>query len=150
MRPDAKSVRRAPRPSDQATARRMREQKQEDTACEIKIRQVLHRQGLRYRLHIRPIGSLNRRADIVFRRNKLAVFIDGCFWHGCPLHWKPPQRHSVWWTRKIALNRERDRETIRILRAHGWKVIRVWEHEESNHAARRIAKLLSQSGSCSR
>lgn len=121
---------RTPFPSDSATAFRMRSQKQKDTICEIALRRMLHQSGLRYRIHCRPLPSLNRQADIVFRQSKLAVFVDGCFWHGCPTHWKPPKRNSDWWISKIEKNIERDRDTDTLLERAGWLVIRVWEHDD--------------------
>lgn len=133
---------RAPRPSDAATALRMRTQRQRDTSCEMTVRRELHGRGLRYRVDCRPVLGLRRRADVVFRAVKVAVFIDGCFWHGCPLHWKPPHRHSVWWAQKIATNIQRDGGTTASLEDAGWLVIRVWEHDAAVSAAARIARLV--------
>jgi DNA mismatch endonuclease (patch repair protein) len=100
---------------------------------------TLHRKGIRYRVHCRPEPASRGRADIVFRSTRIAVFVDGCFWHGCPLHWKPPRRHADWWATKIAANAARDNHTTAALEARGWLVIRVWEHEDAEEAATRIA-----------
>jgi DNA mismatch endonuclease, patch repair protein len=127
-----------PRPSDAATALRMQTQRQRDTYCEVIVRRELYRLGMRYRIDCRPVPNVPRRADIVIRPAKVAVFIDGCFWHGCPLHWKPPNRNTVWWTKKIKDNARRDRETTKMLRKLGWLVIRVWEHEAPETVADQI------------
>jgi len=79
-----------------------------------------------------------RRADIVFPKTRVVVFVDGCFWHGCPLHMTWPRNNATWWRQKIEANRDRDRSTTRRLRAAGWSVVRVWEHEEVERAARRV------------
>jgi DNA mismatch endonuclease (patch repair protein) len=132
----------APAPSDLRTALRMRRQRQADTACELAIRRHLHSWGLRYRVDCRPEPQLPRRADIVFRPAKVAVFVDGCFWHKCPHHWKAPGRNSSWWTDKISANVKRDAETTAVLEASGWTVVRVWEHEDAEAAALDVAELV--------
>jgi DNA mismatch endonuclease (patch repair protein) len=106
-----------------------------DTAPEIALRSALHRRGLRYRTHVRPVVGLRREADIVFPGSKVAVFVDGCFWHGCPLHGTNPRRNSAFWADKIEMNRLRDADTDVALREHDWLPIRVWEHEHPEHAA---------------
>lgn len=114
------------------------------TEPELRLRRALHRSGFRYRVNARPLGDINRRADIVFRRKRVAVFVDGCFWHGCPEHGR--RRHAVnewYWPSKIARNIERDEETDRLLVAAGWTVVRVWEHEDTDKAASRVAAALS-------
>lgn len=100
-----------------------------DTKPELRVRQLLHAAGLRYRVDVAPIASLRRRADIVFSKRKIAVFIDGCFWHGCPVHGTAPRANSDYWTPKLARNRARDVETTEQLSAAGWTVMRFWEHE---------------------
>jgi DNA mismatch endonuclease (patch repair protein) len=134
---------RAPKPSDSATALRMRTQRQRDTGCEIDLRRELHKRGVRYRIDCRPIPEVPRRADIVMRAAKLAVFVDGCFWHGCPLHWKPPKQHSEWWEAKVAANIGRDKDTTAVLAGAGWMVVRIWEHEDAATAAEQIVNILS-------
>lgn len=96
--------------------------------------------GLRYRVHVPPLPSLRRKADIVFPRARVAVFIDGCFWHGCPEHGR--RRHEVnewYWPEKIARNQRRDADTNARLREAGWTVVRIWEHEPAHVAAERVA-----------
>ena len=86
----------------------------------------------------RPVPSIRRRADVVLRGAKLAVFVDGCFWHGCPEHMTWPKANAAWWREKIALTKARDSDTDRRLREAGWTVIRVWEHEDIAEAADHI------------
>lgn len=88
-----------------------------------------------------------RRADIVFARAKVAVFMDGCFWHGCPEHFVPPRSNTEYWGPKIARNMERDRETTERLEALGWTVMRFWEHEDPLEAAGTILEVLHRSRS---
>jgi DNA mismatch endonuclease (patch repair protein) len=122
----------------------MQANRSRDTAPELAIRRLLHRAGLRYRVDDRPLKDVRRRADIVFRPAKVAVFIDGCFWHGCPDHGNQPSTNTEYWGPKLARNVERDRETDGLLKAAGWLSIRVWEHEDPTHAARRIARAVSR------
>jgi len=118
----------------------MTRQRQRDTACELAVRRLLHAEGQRYRVDCRPERDLARRADIVFRSAKTAVFVDGCFWHRCPTHWKPPKRNAAWWIKKMAANVERDRQTNEMLECNGWLVLRAWEHESPNAIAARIVE----------
>lgn len=99
-----------------------------DTSPELAVRRRLHALGLRYRVSIRPISDVRRTADIVFTRAKVAVFIDGCFWHGCPQHYEAPTRNAEFWVMKRQANRRRDAETNATLTAAGWCVLRYWEH----------------------
>lgn len=94
---------------------------------------------MRYRVHFRLAPPLRVRADIVFTRRSIAVFIDGCFWHGCPLHATWPKQNSDYWGAKLLRNRERDRETDQALAELGWKVLRFWEHEDPATVAANIA-----------
>jgi DNA mismatch endonuclease (patch repair protein) len=94
--------------------------------------------GLRYRVDFAPLPGLRRRADLVFTRQRLAVFVDGCFWHSCPAHLVLPKANADWWQTKLARTRERDRETDKYLALAGWTVVRVWEHEPSTEAASRV------------
>jgi DNA mismatch endonuclease (patch repair protein) len=100
-----------------------------DNAYELRLRRALHAAGLRYRLHRRSITGTTRSIDIAFLGPRVAVFVDGCFWHGCPLHGTQAKSNSEWWRQKIEANRERDRDTNARLESLGWKVIRIWEHE---------------------
>ncbi|WP_100365085.1 DNA mismatch endonuclease Vsr [Diaminobutyricimonas aerilata] len=107
----------------------MRSNRGRDTKPELAIRRLLHAAGYRYRVDTAPIPGMRRRADIVFTRRRIAVFIDGCFWHGCPQHYTAPKTNADFWARKVEANRARDSDTDRTLRAAGWTVLRVWEHE---------------------
>jgi DNA mismatch endonuclease (patch repair protein) len=124
----------------------MQGNKSRDTNPELAIRRILHSSGLRYRVDQRPIKEVNRRADIVFRKVRVAVFVDGCFWHGCPRHLVLPRSNDTFWAEKIARNRARDRETNELLRRQGWRVIRVWEHQDPTAAASRIERALRSRG----
>ena len=93
------------------------------------LRSALHRLGLRFFKHKRPIASFRCAADVVFPRAKVCVFIDGCFWHGCPKHHSTPHSNSAWWREKIAANVTRDERQAKRLRKEGWVVVRVWEHD---------------------
>jgi len=122
----------------------MQGNRKRDTRPELALRSELHRRGLRYRVNSRPVKSLRCQADIVFRRHKVAVFVDGCFWHGCPEHGKSPRTNVDYWSAKIARNVERDRFNEAELSAAGWVVVRVWEHEIPVDAADRIGRVLTR------
>jgi DNA mismatch endonuclease (patch repair protein) len=113
-----------------------------DTAPELRIRSLVHRSGLRFRVDARPLPRLRRTADLVFRPVEVAVFVDGCYWHGCPEHFVQPKTNSYFWKEKIGRNIERDRDTDSIIRDAGWTVIRIWEHEEPEAAAGEIVELV--------
>lgn len=113
-----------------------------DTKPELAVRRLLHAQGFRYRVNARPLTSLPRTADIVFTRAKVAVFIDGCYWHGCPLHYRAPASNIDYWTAKLARNLARDGATSEALRLAGWTVLRFWAHEDPVLVAREIADAL--------
>lgn len=124
--------------TDEVTSRRMARQRTRDTDPEVALRRILHSRGFRYRLN-RPLPGLPRRsADLVFARQKVAVFVDGCFWHACPEHGTWPRRNDAWWAAKIKRNVERDRETDAYLEVCGWAVVRIWEHEAADEAANRV------------
>jgi DNA mismatch endonuclease (patch repair protein) len=99
--------------------------------------------GLRYRVDA-TIPGTRRRPDVAFLKAKVAVFIDGCFWHGCPIHGTWPTQNGAWWREKIEANKARDRDTTLTLTAAGWKVFRFWEHTDPNNAARRVARSLKR------
>lgn len=128
--------------TDEATRRRMSRQRSYDTDPERALRSRLHGLGLRYRLHRRPVAGLRRQADIVFTRVRVAVFVDGCFWHQCPEHATHPKANSAWWAAKLAANVARDADTDRRLAEAGWQVVRVWEHEDVEAAAARVAAVV--------
>ena len=113
----------------------MRGNRSRDTSPELRVRSLVHRRGLRYRVAQRPIPTLRRTADLVFRRAKVAVFIDGCYWHGCPEHFKQPSTNTAYWRDKIEGNRRRDHETDELLAQAGWEVLRFWEHEDEDEVA---------------
>jgi len=113
-----------------------------DTRPERQLRSMLHSRGVRYRVAARPVPDLRRTADIVFPRAKVAVFVDGCYWHGCPEHYRPATRNSDFWQTKIADNKRRDADTNQVLADHGWKVVRCWEHEDPAVAADRVLREL--------
>ena len=129
-----------PTPSSYGAQQRMKAARQRDTLPEVRLRSLLHSMGLRYRLHSMPIPGLKRRADILFRKWRVAVYVDGCFWHGCPIHGTWPKCNKEFWRTKIESNCARDRDTDRRLEAAGWTVLRVWEHEDPHEAADRIAR----------
>lgn len=109
-----------------------------DTAPEKALRSAVHALGLRYRVNMRPERQIRRSADLVFTRVKVAVFLDGCFWHGCSDHHRPARTNQDFWAEKISGNKKRDSDTDTRLTAAGWAVIRVWEHEDPSDAAHRI------------
>ena len=113
-----------------------------DNPRERALRSELHKRGLRFRLHRRILPDKRRTADIVFPSAKIAIFLDGCFWHGCPLHASWPKANAAWWRDKIETNRRRDRDTDRRLAVLGWIVVRVWEHEAIADATDRISRLI--------
>jgi DNA mismatch endonuclease (patch repair protein) len=113
-----------------------------DTLPELALRSELHRRGLRFRVDRAPLPGLRSRADIVFGPARVAVYVDGCFWHSCPEHATRPKSNAEWWEKKLRRNQERDAETDRALREQGWEVVRVWEHENPVEAADRIEAVL--------
>ena len=123
-------------------AARMSRAARRDTAPELALRRELHRRGRRFRVVFRVPGKNRRTIDIAFPRLRLAVFIDGCFWHGCPSHGRTPVQNSAWWTTKLAANKARDRDTDSHLAAGGWMVLRFWEHVEATVAASRVEATL--------
>lgn len=120
----------------------MRGNRRRDTRPEMAVRRAVHALGLRYRVDTRPLADLNRRADLVFRRAKVAVFIDGCYWHGCPQHATTARTNSEYWSAKIQRNRERDADTNARLIEADWTVVRVWEHDHPVLAAEEIANVV--------
>lgn len=124
--------------TDARTSLRMSRQRSRDTEAEWSLRRILHARGLRYRVDAVLPGLPRRRADILFPRQKVAVFVDGCFWHGCPVHKTFPKSNAAWWAKKLARNVERDRETDAHLADLGWEVLRIWEHDDPDRAADRV------------
>lgn len=121
-----------------ATRKAMQANRRRDTAPEMAIRRLVHAAGLRYRVDARPLSSARYTADMIFTKARVAVFIDGCWWHGCADHYRPPASNTTYWASKVTRNRERDRLANKALIAAGWTVVRIWEHEAPESAARRI------------
>ena len=122
---------------------RMSRQRTRDTEPELTLRRELHARGMRYRVDYPVPGNRRRSIDIAFVRIRLGVFVDGCFWHGCPTHGTWPMTNAAWWENKIKMNRARDDDTNRLLREHGWESLRLWEHEVAT-AARRVIEAYSR------
>jgi DNA mismatch endonuclease (patch repair protein) len=120
----------------------MRATRQRDTKAERSLQESLDRLGLSFETDVRVLSNTRRRVDILFREARIAVFVDGCFWHGCPEHGTWPKRNAQFWKSKIKANRKRDADTNRRLLAEGWCVIRIWEHEDPEAAARKVLHAL--------
>lgn len=126
--------------SSEGARKSMQANRGRDTKPELALRRAVHALGLRYRVSTRPLPAIRRSADLTFSRAKVAVFLDGCFWHGCPEHHTKSATNYEFWAEKVRRNRERDRETDRLLADAGWSVIRIWEHEDPQVGAARVAQ----------
>jgi DNA mismatch endonuclease (patch repair protein) len=115
-----------------------------DTGPERALRSALWARGLRYRVARRPLRDARWTADLVFGPSRVAVFVDGCFWHGCPEHGRTPTANRAYWGPKLAKNRERDKAFDRLLAEHGWLVVRVFEHESVGEAAEMVAAVVAR------
>lgn len=122
----------------------MSQQARRETRPELSLRRELFRQGLRYRIQWPVPGSPRRKIDIAFPGLRVAVLVDGCFWHGCPAHATWPRANAAWWRAKIECNRRRDVETTQLLTTAGWVVVRVWEHEAPEVAAERVFDVVAR------
>ncbi|MET8488589.1 very short patch repair endonuclease [Streptomyces tendae] len=122
----------------------MSRQGSRDTAPEIAVRRLLHASGLRYRVNVPVPGMPRRTIDIVFPRAKVAIFLDGCFWHGCPQHATQPKSNAEWWRNKLDKNMARDLGTTRHLQDQGWTVLRFWEHERPEDVANQVSEWLTE------
>lgn len=122
----------------------MSTQKRAGTGLEIALRRALFAAGYRYRVDYPVPGMPRRSIDIAFTRRKVAVFVDGCFWHRCPEHYVAVKNNSSWWEAKLQRNVERDHETTEWLDQQGWRVIRVWEHESAQDALSRLTGVLGE------
>jgi len=120
----------------------MSRQARKDTAPELALRRLLHAAGFRYRITWPVPGQRRRTIDIAFVGRRVAVFVDGCFWHQCPVHATSPRANDAWWAAKLARNVERDRDTDRVLAGAGWSVVRIWEHESPSVAFDRVVAAL--------
>ncbi|MFF5895758.1 very short patch repair endonuclease [Streptomyces argenteolus] len=133
-----------PKPSSDSVTARMRRQARRDTAPEVAVRKLLHASGYRYRLNERVPHMRRRTIDIAFGSAKVAVFMDGCFWHGCPDHATQPKSNSEWWREKLDRNMARDTETTAHLIAEGWTVLRFWEHESAERVAEQVRQTVDR------
>jgi DNA mismatch endonuclease, patch repair protein len=117
-----------------------------DTKPEKELRGLLHREGLRFRVDL-PVRTSTGvvRPDVAFTKARLAVFVDGCYWHGCPEHGRVPTVNADYWGPKLARNVERDRANAEALEEIGWTVLRFWEHESAADAATNIQAALARS-----
>jgi DNA mismatch endonuclease, patch repair protein len=120
--------------SSPGVRRSMQANKSKDTTVEVRLRSALHKSGLRFRKNVRPVQGLRCSADLVFLRQRVAVFVDGCFWHSCPLHATRPKTNREWWELKLRATVERDASNRRALEQAGWVVVQVWEHEPLEQA----------------
>lgn len=137
----------APPASSAAVRAVMRANRRWNTTPELAVRRLLHASGLRYFVHRAvPVGGLRVRPDVVFPRMRVALFIDGCFWHGCPQHGTRPRVNSTYWEAKLTRNRARDERVNAALRSEGWHVIRAWEHEEAAEVVKRVAAAVTALG----
>lgn len=128
--------------TDPTVSRRMASTKGRDNERERGLRSQLHRLGLRFRIHYPVPGNRRRSMDIAFSGRRVAVFLDGCFWHGCPQHGTMPIRNREWWLAKLAVNRARDADTDALLAAAGCSVVRIWDHEPLDVACRMVVSAL--------
>lgn len=135
MRPPASSL---------SVRGRMSRQQRRDTKPELLVRKILHSRGIRYRIDAAPETGMRCKADLLWRGLRLAVFIDGCFWHGCPEHATRPKANEAWWAEKLDGNIQRDRRTDLQLTTHGWTVLRFWEHEQPSIVADAICATLAE------
>jgi DNA mismatch endonuclease (patch repair protein) len=135
-----------PEPADAAATKIGKANRRRDTKAEVALRSTLHRRGLRFRKDrlIRCASGVKVRPDVVFTSALVAVFVDGCFWHGCPDHQRIPMRNIDYWVPKLHANVERDRRVDEALTADGWHVERVWEHEDPKSSADRIAAAIAE------
>ena len=130
--------------SSPGVRRSMQSNRSRDTGPEVALRSALHRRGLRFRKHVRAVPGVACTVDVVFPRERLAVFIDGCYWHSCPEHVSYPITNGDWWRAKLAATSERDERNTQTLKAAGWIVLRIWEHEDTEVAAARVNDALQR------
>lgn len=132
-------------PPTPAVRAQMRRAKRSDTGPEMLLRKELWAAGLRYRVNYAPLPGVRTRADIAFVGARVLVYVDGCFWHGCPEHLVWPKSNATFWRGKIERNQERDAAVTTALTAVGWTVVRVWQHEVPAEAALRVSAAVRQS-----
>ena len=131
-------------PSSSDASRRMAKVRQTGTDAELALRREIYRIGLRYRVGYEVLKKPRRVADVAFPGRKIAVFVDGCFWHGCPEHATWPKRNADFWRQKIEANRRRDADTNARLHANGWTALRFWSHESPVEAAKTVARVVAK------
>ncbi|GAA1899049.1 very short patch repair endonuclease [Williamsia serinedens] len=134
-------------PPTDVVRRQMSSQKTSGTSIEVEVRRRLHAMGFRFRVDQKLLSDHRFRGDLSWRGRRLVVFLDGCFWHGCPSHGNLPKRNSDWWRRKFDANRERDRKVDSLLAERGWTVLRFWEHESADEIVGAIVPYLRREGS---
>jgi len=133
-----------PSPASVLVSARMKRNPKFNTGLELRLRSELHRRGMRFRIHLAiSICGSKVRPDVVFTRQRLAVFVDGCFWHCCPEHGVMPRHNSKYWVEKFARNRRRDAKVNQELATSDWSVMRLWEHLPITAAADIVAAALS-------
>lgn len=138
---------RYPAAASPGRSRNMRANRRADTKPERELRSALHRQGFRFRKDFRlDFGTVRIRPDIVFTARRVAVFVDGCFWHSCPIHGRNPSVNEWYWSPKLLKNVERDRRADQVLAEAGWTVVRIWEHEPMDAAVERVTEVLEREG----
>lgn len=130
--------------TSEATRQTMLSNRSRDTTPEVKLRSELHRRGRRFLVCARPIREARRTADILFPKRRVAVFVDGCFWHGCQEHYVAPKQNAEYWANKIQTNRARDLATDELLRTNNWTVLRIWEHVLVADAADAVEAILGE------
>ncbi len=131
-------------PTSSRTSLRLSKVRQKGTNAELALRREMYRIGLRYRIDYEVLKKPRRVADIAFPGRKIAIFVDGCFWHGCPEHGTWPKRNADFWRQKIEANRQRDADTNARLQANGWTALRFWSHESPVEAAQAVARVLAK------
>lgn len=135
--PDRRKL--TPVATNEQTRRRMLATRRRNTSGEVALQTHLRRMRIRFSVDVPPIPGQRRRADLVLFRHRIAVFMDGCFWHSCPTHGTQPKSHRAWWRQKLDTNKKRDLDTNRSLRRAGWRVIRAWSHDDPASVASRVA-----------
>lgn len=134
----------SPKASSPAVTNVMKANKGRNTNAEKYLRKYLHSSGLRYAIDARPEKDISSRADIVFRSAKVAIYVHGCFWHGCPKHYKSPKTNRKYWNWKRQTNQARDKRTKRLLTKRGWKVIVYWEHQDVSKYGPNLVRIVKE------
>ncbi len=135
---------RTPPPSSEAARQRMRATRQHGTKPEVALRGALNQLGIVYHVDQSPVSGLKSRPDLIFEDTRIAVYVDGCFWHSCPIHGTLPKSNRQWWQAKLEANRQRDAKANDVLASAGWYVVRVWEHADPITVAKELADLIAQ------